>query len=239
MSTTGSGKCKSLCIEFYQASISYAIKTLFIETLSNATAYVCWKPKVIQASLTLLIQIRCSIGPKLTSMSKTAIHNQRQTGQMRRDIVSGPNNSFASLNIYDTFSGLINILTSEITTCVDSNTTGINDIDSITNYVLKQTEIDPIIAWQGSWNGAQNISCPDFKSHNPEKLPTVFPKNIRDQIIITARQYDFGFPMNGTLNTYNFVGARNAAVFVHNSYARGVMDDRTMNVMKSYFGEGT
>lgn len=50
--------------------------------------------------------------------------------------------------------------------------------------------------------------------------------------------------MSSAINTYNFVGAENAVVFVHDVFSYDVIfsgdpDECTMNVMKSYLTQGT
>lgn len=176
---------------------------------------------------------------------ETALRNSNQSGQIKRQVSSSSNLSFAFLEA-TTQNDILSLapFSTAIINCVEANFIGINDTDSFSNYVLTQTKENPYAAYQGIWWYSMDVPCPNLTSFNPERLPIQFSPAIRNKIIITARTYQIRFPMAAAMNTYHFVGAQNAVVFVHDVFGYNMMgdgdpDDCTMNVMKAYFTEGT
>lgn len=176
---------------------------------------------------------------------ESAIQKVRSSSQMKRQVSSSSNLSFASLNqawLDDTY--YYDNLATQFIDCADSNFIGINDTDSYVNYASKLINDNLITGYQGIVYFTEDIPCPNLTSYNPERLPTQFPPAVHNRIIIIAQTHNMGFPMKAAMNTYNFVGPDNAVVFVHDAFgydelAINDLDECTMSVMKEYFANGT
>lgn len=124
------------------------------------------------------------------------------TGRIKRQVSSNWNLSFASLDATEFNPVSDGVYTNTIIECAESSSIGINDIDSFSEYV-KQTEDNPLIAYQSLWWNWKHIPCPNLTLYNPERLPTQFSSSVRNRTIVAAQTHTFGYPMTAAMNTYD------------------------------------
>ena len=157
--------------------------------------------------------------------------------QHKRDTSSSANLSYAAFN--DDFA-LFNPFTSSVLGCIDNSYAGINNETSFIDYLSKQIARNNLIAYQGIDLGAC-IGWPNLTSHNLEKFTGPFPASISNKILIVAESYSVGYSYNSVLNTYEFVGADNAVLLIHDAFGHTLDDDPnncTLNTVQAYLING-
>jgi hypothetical protein len=155
----------------------------------------------------------------------------------KRDTSSSANLSYAAFHDYFAKD---NPFTSFVLGCIDNSYTDINDDTSFIDYLSSQIARNSLIAYQGIDFGSC-IGWPNLASHNLEKFTGPFPASISNKILIVAESYSVGYSYNSILNTYEFVGADNAVLLIHDAFGRTLGDDPnncTLNTVQAYLING-
>jgi hypothetical protein len=98
---------------------------------------------------------------------------------------------------------------------------------------------DPLVAYS-CIKAAACLLWPNLTSFDVERVGTQFPV-AKNKILIVSGTNDPFTPLHGALATYQYIGADNANILVHDAFghtARPNPNQCTDDAIKTYFSEG-
>jgi hypothetical protein len=163
------------------------------------------------------------------------------SNRVKRDIQSGANLNYSSYNWSAPFIGS-NPFQSIAQQCVDNNFTGISNQGEFLSYISKQISEDDLVGYR--YNDFVKSACltwPNFTAGNDvEAYNTTFP-NLTSRMLMIAPMYTTQFSLAGVFETYNFIGADNANVLLHDGFGDGWSADPnncTFDALINFISEG-
>ena len=125
-------------------------------------------------------------------------------------------------------------------TCTTSSLINIETENAFVEYISHQIAQNPIIGYPGMMT-ANCLGWPNLTAHNVEKYRSPFPKSTKNKILIIAETGNAWNSYSGVLSTYEYVGAENANLLVHNAFGYGIFSDPnrcTYDAVRGFFVNG-
>ena len=147
---------------------------------------------------------------------------------------------FSSFDQQNPFSGSYNNLVWQAVICLDNNFTNISDTDDFVQYLSEQVAQNAVIAFQGL-QSATCLKWPNLSSYDVQAYRNAFPLNLKNPVTIIADAHDPSVAYNGVLATYEYMGAENARILIHEALGDrwyAYPNNCTLNAIKDYYQNG-
>jgi TAP-like protein len=174
-------------------------------------------------------------------LANISISSITSSNKIKRSL-SGRALNYSSLPQNDSLAGFTNPFASDATACLDLGFNGISDVQSFVDYFFNQLSVNPVIAYPGiKWTKC--LSWPNLTSlPDVERFNGTFPKELKNRMLLIGITNNPTTPLTNVISTYNFLGANNAALLVHDGFGHYTFSNPnncTTAMIKAFLTNGT
>jgi hypothetical protein len=148
---------------------------------------------------------------------------------------------FSSLPTNSLLDGGFNDFTGLGVSCLDGSLSGIEDFTTFLNYLSNQIIENPLLAIHGyGYSGC--LTWPNLNSSDIERVRSAFPSTLNNKMLLVAGTLDPDNYFAGALATYQYIGADNANILVHDGVGHCSFSDPnpcTTTTIKEYLNNGS